>query len=89
MSDTPRTDAVIADRKNYDTFGGWLDLEDHAIRLERELNAANARIAELEKDKARLDWLARNRSDSATDRPLLVTPKSLRDAIDAAIEPKP
>jgi hypothetical protein len=44
----------------------------------REENAA------LRADKERLDWLARNRSVSSSERPLGVTPESLRAAIDAA-----
>ena len=47
----------------------------------RCLEADNERLRE---DKARLDWLARNRSVSSTERPLAVTPESLRAAIDAA-----
>ena len=38
----------------------------------------------LRADKERLDWLARNRSVSSSERPLGVTPESLRDSIDAA-----
>ena len=38
----------------------------------------------LREDKERLDWLARNRSVSSQERPLGVTPESLRDSIDAA-----
>jgi hypothetical protein len=40
--------------------------------------------AALRADKERLDWIARNRSVSATERPLSVTPESLRESIDAA-----
>lgn len=40
--------------------------------------------AALRADKERLDWLARNRSVSSSERPLGVTPESLRAAIDAA-----
>ena len=54
-----------------------------ALSLEtiRELERENAA---LRKDKARLDWLARNRSVSSSERPIGVTPESLRAAIDAA-----
>ena len=52
---------------------------------------ANIRIGELERENAalredstRLDWLARNRSVSSSERPLGVTPESLRAATDAA-----
>ena len=60
-----------------------------ALSLEtiRELERENAA---LRKDKARLDWLARNRSVSSSERPIGVTPESLRAAIDAARkEPQP
>jgi hypothetical protein len=55
---------------------GW---GDYAVisELKRE-NAA------LRADSARLDWLARNRSVSSSERPIGVTPESLRDSIDAA-----
>ena len=43
-----------------------------------------AENAALRADKERLDWIARNRSVSATERPLGVTLESLRAAIDAA-----
>jgi hypothetical protein len=49
-----------------------------------ELATLKAENAALRADKERLDWLARNRSVSATERPLSVTPESLRAAIDAA-----
>ena len=39
---------------------------------------------ELRADKERLDWIAKNRSVSVTERPLAVTPDSLRASIDAA-----
>jgi hypothetical protein len=39
---------------------------------------------ELQADKERLDWIAKNRSVSVTERPLAVTPDSLRASIDAA-----
>jgi hypothetical protein len=60
MSDTPLTDAVWeaeypADQETDTRLESALG--KHAAVLERQLNAANARIAELEKDKARLDWL--------------------------------
>ena len=40
--------------------------------------------AALREDKERLDWIAKNRSVSVTERPLGVTPDSLRVSIDAA-----
>ena len=72
MSDTPRTDELA--KREFVPDGLWIK---HARELERE-NAA------LRKDKARLDWLARNRSVSSSERPIGVTPESLRAAIDAA-----
>lgn len=57
--------------------------------------AAN-RLTELERenaslraDKERLDWIARNRSVSAAERPCSVTPESLRESIDAARKVNP
>ena len=72
MSDTPRTDEIA--KREFVPDGLWIK---HARELERE-NAA------LRADKERLDWIARNRSVSATERPLGVTLESLRAAIDAA-----
>jgi hypothetical protein len=51
-----------------------------------ELRQVRAENAALRADKERLDWLARNRSVSATERPLSVTPESLRASIDTARE---
>ena len=72
MSDTPKTDELA--KRHFVPDGLWIK---HARELERE-NAA------LRADKERLDWIARNRSVSATERPLGVTLESLRAAIDAA-----
>ena len=72
MSDTPKTDELA--KREFITDGVWIR---HARELERENVALRA-------DKARLDWIARNRSVSATERPLGVTPESLRASIDAA-----
>ncbi len=72
VSDTPKTDELA--KRDFITDGVWIR---HARELERE-NAA------LRADKERLDWLARNRSVSSSERPLGVTPESLRAAIDAA-----
>ena len=74
MSDTPKTDAAV-----FLTIGAGYNSVDpnFARELERE-NAA------LRADKERLDWIAKNRSVSVTERPLAVTPDSLRAAIDAA-----
>jgi hypothetical protein len=49
MSDTPRTDVL---EFNYGPRGGWGRPFDFARQFERELNAANARIAELEQELA-------------------------------------
>ena len=59
----------------------WEDA--YRVQTERidELRRENAA---LRADKERLDWIARNRSVSATERPLGVTLESLRAAIDAA-----
>jgi hypothetical protein len=72
VSDTPRTDAA-AIRCACSTY---VVPSEFARELERE-NAA------LRADKERLDWIAKNRSVSVTERPLAVTPDSLRVAIDA------
>ena len=45
MSDTPRTDAKRSGDKH--SMGDWVDAK-FACQLERELNAANDRIKELE-----------------------------------------
>ena len=74
MSDTPKTDELA--KRDFVPDGLWIK---HARELERE-NAA------LRADKERLDWIARNRSVSATERPLGVTLESLRVAIDAAMK---
>lgn len=58
-------------RKNGETCGSKI----------RELLRENAALRE---DKERLDWIAKNRSVSVTERPLAVTPDSLRASIDAA-----
>ena len=78
---------------------------DHAKRLQDEnaalreltstlgapnhINVPVEQWRELRADKERLDWIARNRSVSATERPLSVTPESLRASIDAARKEKP
>lgn len=59
MSPTSRTDNEVT---RWEAHNGWRVDEESvgstfARKLERELNAALSRIAELEKDKARLDWL--------------------------------
>jgi len=59
----------------------WEDAYRVQTETIKELRAENA---QLRKDKERLDWIARNRSVSATERPLGVTPESLRASIDAA-----
>jgi hypothetical protein len=52
--------------------------------LNKEIKELRAENAALREDSTRLDWLARNRSVSSSERPLGVTPESLRAAIDAA-----
>jgi hypothetical protein len=93
MSDTPRTDAQrsIWEYPNYReesprwvlaNFARELERENAALRLALDQQANYQR--ELRADRDRLDWLARNRSVSTIERPLFVTPESLRAAIDAA-----
>ena len=59
-------------------------VELERCEMMRSMSLAQNRSKQLRADKERLDWLARNRSVSATERPLGVTPESLRAAIDAA-----
>ena len=64
---TPRTDDALLRYTGgaYVTFPAGLRTtvdSDFARQLERELTVANQRITELEKDKARLDWLERDDS---------------------------
>lgn len=47
-SNTPRTDAVQDELLDQDTYTSWLEMSQTARQLERELNAANARIKRLE-----------------------------------------
>jgi hypothetical protein len=63
-------------------FARELERENAALRLALDQQANYQR--ELRADRDRLDWLARNRSVSTIERPLFVTPESLRAAIDAA-----
>ena len=53
MSETPRTD----DQIGYNSSTMSMVRIEFARTLERELTALHQRIAELEKDRARLDWL--------------------------------
>jgi hypothetical protein len=64
-----------------------LERENAALRLALDQQANYQR--ELRADRDRLDWLARNRSVSRIERPLSVTPESLRAVIDAAREAQP
>lgn len=60
----------------------WYKHECERLQVRNEvLECENAALRE---DKERLDWIAKNRSVSVTERPLAVTPDSLRAAIDAA-----
>jgi hypothetical protein len=93
VSDTPRTD-----KEAFDVTTGEKDIDgvvmaDFARELERENAALRSALEqqanyhrELRADRDRLDWLARNRSVSIKERPLFVTPESLRAAIDAELE---
>jgi anti-sigma factor RsiW len=87
MSDTPQTDAAKEGGES------WMELAALSAVLERENAALRAALdqqanyhRELRADRDRLDWLARNRSVSIKERPLFVTPESLRAAIDAELE---
>jgi len=75
----------------YGTRTAELERENAALReLTSTLGAPNhinipvEKWRELREDKHRLDWIAKNRSVSVTERPLAVTPDSLRASIDAA-----
>ena len=48
MVGTPRTDAVQYELLDQDTYTSWLETTQFARQLERELNAANAKIKRLE-----------------------------------------
>jgi len=56
-------------------------VSDHIDGIWKKVRDENAA---LRADKERLNWIARNRSISATERPWSVTPESLRESIDAA-----
>ena len=81
MSDTPRTDEMA-------DFARQLERElNEAIRLaedfDRRISQKDAKLAELRKDKARLDWFL-----TATDEELNRLDEWSREAIDAAMEAK-
>ena len=81
----PDKELVIPDRGK---LVKWLLEQNAELRAHAErVGQANDRLAienaELRKDKERLDWIARNCSVSVTERPLAVTPESLRAAIDS------
>jgi methionyl-tRNA formyltransferase len=61
-----------------------LERENATLRAALDQQANYQR--ELRADRDRLDWLARNRSVSIKERPLFVTPESLRAAIDAELK---
>ena len=83
MSDKPKADDGGAAAAVYSK----LYHEERAKReqLERELSAANARIAELEKDAARYRWLREHSTQPAEPWSTHSNPESLDDAIDAAL----
>ena len=71
-------------------LNAW-EAAEEIVNLRRENAALRADIhaheqinRQLIEDKRRLDWLARNRSVSSLERPIGVTPDSLRASIDAA-----
>lgn len=76
MSDTTGRELLA---KYGPTFG------DVIGNLERKLSAANARIAELEKDAARYRWIREHSTQPAEPWSTHSTPESLDDAIDAAL----
>lgn len=92
QSDTPETDAVL--KKVAGCAFQTPDMRDHARKLERERDRLRAEVAELRKDKERLDWLDKNCtrvSDSERYMPRSVywgggTHRDIRAAIDAARE---
>ena len=58
MVDTPRTDAVQDELINQDTYTSWLEMSQTARQLERELNAANAKIKRMEEAGDKMEeWL--------------------------------
>ena len=85
MSDTPRTDKLATTLEDYAGYNEVVPA-DECRAIEREL-------AELRKDKERLDWLADR--DNCTGQVLLPTGcvqnnlSSLRDAIDEAMAENP
>lgn len=56
MSDTPRTNRVSELYSQNREYGTYI-LAEHSRQLERELSAANERIAELEKAVLACNWL--------------------------------
>ena len=94
-SDTPRTDAAEAHNASLQLVGGRV-LADFARQLERELEA---KCKELEKDRARLDWLESHGPQFWIEIELINKPHSLgcgessanliREVIDAAMEDNP
>ena len=96
---TPRTDAeTMRDEMEHcdtDIYIGPSTYipADFARTLERELTAANQRIAELEKDKARLDWLDKRTAHIYDHfkyhQSTAATQVTWRAAIDQAMSAKP
>jgi hypothetical protein len=62
---------------------------DEINQLKVRIGFFEREICRLRADNERMDWLARNRSVSTIERPLFVTPESLRAAIDAARKEQP
>jgi hypothetical protein len=86
QSPTPETDAQMVAHYG-DGLGQWVT-RDFARKLERERNearqqlaASEAKAAELQKDKERLDWI-----ESLSDAGEIEDQKDLRKAIDAAMK---
>ncbi len=76
--------ACQLERKNAALRADLLIEEERSIYWRDNEGKAIAENAALRADKERLDWIAKNRSVSVTERPLAVTPDSLRASIDAA-----
>jgi len=58
------------------------------LRLLGEIESLRAKVAELEKDKARLDWLDKNLSSKLVDPLIYSEEGKLREAMDAAMGEK-
>jgi len=95
-SKTPRTDAALKWCPQCPVLGekdGDVCDAQFARSLELELNETKEQLTSLLRDKARLDWLDKNRSNHIYEHfkfnpSLAATQKKWRDAIDAAMKEK-